>query len=387
MLSRHGARDPTFSKTIKYGVLINQLQSTVTSFRGRYAFLRDYEFTLGADQLTFFGEQQMVNSGAKFYDRYQSLSKSNEPFIRSAGQHRVVASALNWTQGFHASRAADPSSVVDSYPYPILSIPEGAQSNNTLSYGLCPAFMKSTTTCPAQDAFAAVFLPPILSRLNIDLAPADLYFDDAISLMDMCPFDTVASPTGQISPFCALFTIAEWRSYDYFQTLGKFYLFSQGNPLAPTQGIGFTNELIARLTQTPVVDHTSTNSTLDASPDTFPLDRKLYADFSHDNDMMTVWAAMGLYNATRELPWDRIMDARDVGGFAAGWTVPFAARAYFEKMKCEGVDEELVRVVVNDRVLALEMCGGDELGRCKLSAFVDGLSFARSGGEWDKCWV
>jgi hypothetical protein len=66
------------------------------------------------------------------------------------------------------------------------------------------------------------------------------------------------------------------------QTLNKYYGYSHGNPLGPTQGVGFTNELIARLTSQPVNDHTTTNTTLDTSNTTFPLNRKLYADFSHD---------------------------------------------------------------------------------------------------------
>lgn len=49
--------------------------------------------------------------------------------------------------------------------------------------------------------------------------------------------------------------------------------------------------------------------------------------------------------------------------------------------------EELVRVIVNDRVQDLKQCGGDRLGRCKLSAFVKSLGFARSGGLWDQCYV
>ncbi|KAA8574202.1 hypothetical protein EYC84_005711 [Monilinia fructicola] len=52
---------------------------------------------------------------------------------------------------------------------------------------------------------------------------------------------------------------------------------------------------------------------------------------------------------------------------------------YVEKMNCAGESEELVRVIVNDRVLPLETCGGDELGRCGLSKFVESLSFASAG--------
>lgn len=159
------------------------------------------------------------------------------------------------------------------------------------------------------------------------------------------------------------------------------------NPLGPSQGVGFTNELIARLTSKPVKDETSTNHTLDDSPKTFPLGRQLYADFSHDNDMTAIFAAMGLYNGTAQFPNNTIVEARNANGYSAAWTVPFAARAYVEKMSCDGHSAELVRVIVNDRVIPLTQCGGDSLGRCTLSKFIASLGFARSGGDWASCFV
>jgi hypothetical protein len=56
-------------------------------------------------------------------------------------------------------------------------------------------------------------------------------------------------------------------------------------------------------------------------------------------------------------------------------------------MACSGIEEELVRVIVNDRVIPLQNCGADKLGRCTLSRFVDSLTFAVNGGKWDQCFV
>ena len=77
----------------------------------------------------------------------------------------------------------------------------------------------------------------------------------------------------------------------------------------------------------------------------------------------------------------------EMNGYSVAWTVPFAGRAYIEKMKCNFYHEELVRVIVNDRVRPLETCGGDSLGRCTLKKFVESLSFARGGGHWDQCFT
>jgi hypothetical protein len=373
--------------------VVQQLKSNVKSFTGEYAFLSDYEYTLGADELTLFGQQQMVNSGVKFYQRYEALASKNTPFLRSSGQARVVESAQNWTQGYHAAKVIDrrARSRGDSvYPYEILEIPENLGSNNTLNHEICTDFEDGwygKIADAAQTEWAGIFAAPIRDRLNHELPGANLSTIQTIYMMDLCPFNTVASDTGAISPFCSLFSEEEWHQYNYYETLNKYYGYSHGNPLGPTQGVGFTNELIARMTNKLVHDHTSTNSTLDTNNATFPLGRKLYADFTHDNDMTAIFSAMGLYNNTAALPNTTVVEAEDAGGYSAAWTASFASRAYFEKLQCRGEPEELVRVIINDRVQGLEQCGGDRLGRCKLSAFIDSLGFARSGGLWDQCYV
>lgn len=335
----------------------------------------------------------MINSGIKYYHRYQDLARRTTPFVRTAGADRVVESALNWTQGFHDARIKDEKSKNDDgYPYNMVVISEDTGSNNTLDHGLCAEFesgFDSTIGDSAQASWVSIFTPPILSRLMANLPGVNFTNQEAVYMMDLCPFNTVANEQGNISPFCALFTESEWQAYDYYQSLGKYYGYSWGNPLGPTQGVGFTNELIARLTNSPVNDHTSTNSTLDDNKKTFPVGRKtsLYADFSHDNDLTAIFSALGLYNSTKPLLNTTVQSVYETNGYSASWTVPFAARAYFEKMACVGVEEELVRVIVNDRVLPLETCGGDEFGRCTLSTFVDSLSFAKAGGDWDKCFV
>ncbi|ROW01115.1 hypothetical protein VSDG_02672 [Cytospora chrysosperma] len=393
VLSRHGARDPTASKGALYNSTIRRIQSSVTKYGAGYGFLRDYEYSLGADQLTVFGQQELVNSGLKFYERYGALARTASPFVRASGQDRVVESARNWTQGFHQARVADGGAGADDdgYPYAILTISEDDGSNNTLNHDLCTAFEEgpdSELGDKAQAIWAGVFLGNVTARLGANLAGANITADDAVRLMDLCPFETVADVLGRPSAFCGLFTAGDWQAYDYLQSLGKWYQYGAGNPLGPTQGVGFTNELAARLTGRPVADTTSSNRTLDGDPATFPLGRAVYADFSHDNTMTSIFAAMGLYGAAAQLSNTTREAAAEVGGYSASWTVPFAARMYVEKMTCGDDDgEELVRVLVNDRVVPLQNCGADELGRCTLDKFVDSLSFARDGGDWDACFV
>lgn len=388
VLSRHGARDPTASKSKIYQDLIERIQNSVTHYDHGFEFIKDVEYKLGADQLTEFGVQQMIDSGTTFFERYPKLAKNSDPFIRAAGSQRVIESATNFTKGFYASRREDSGDAGRD----VLVVPEEEGYNNTLNHGACTAFEEGPAADIRQRKQAAwknIWVPPIAARLNHKLRGANLTFDDTIYMMDLCPFHVVASPEAKRSAFCNLFNQDEWRSYDYFMSLDKWYGYGQGNPLGPTQGVGYVNELIARLTMKPVEDETSTNQTLNDSDETFPLDRKLYADFSHDNLMASVHAAMGLYNDTKrgDLPVGWKVAPGDNGGFSAAWTVPFAGRMYVEKMRCESRGkEELVRVVVNERVVSLRGCEADEEGRCEVGKFVESLAFARHGGRWDECF-
>ena len=68
-------------------------------------------------------------------------------------------------------------------------------------------------------------------------------------------------------------------SMDLFFWYGSAF----GSPVARVQGIGYVQELVARLTHTPIsVHNSSTNATLDDNPATFPLGQSLYVDATHE---------------------------------------------------------------------------------------------------------
>lgn len=218
---------PQESKTKLYKAVIQQLKANVETFNEPYAFIDDYEYTLGADELTKFGQQQMVNSGVKFYQRYEALASKYTPFLRSAGQSRVVESAQNWTQGYHAAKQLDRrarSRGDDVYPYEILEIPEDEGLNNTLNHEICTDFEDGwydSIADAAQTQWAEIFAAPIRDRLNHDLPGANLSTIQTVYMMDLCPFNTVASDTGAISQFCSLFSEKEWHQYNYYEVWSR----------------------------------------------------------------------------------------------------------------------------------------------------------------------
>lgn len=131
VLSRHGARDPTASKTAAYAQLVQKLKKTASAFKGKYAFLEDYNYTLGADQLTAFGEQEMFNSGVEFFNRYKNLAKQFPLFVRASSENRVVVSAQKFDEGYHQTSIAATGKDPASYPYNILVLSENPGFNST----------------------------------------------------------------------------------------------------------------------------------------------------------------------------------------------------------------------------------------------------------------
>lgn len=392
VLSRHGARYPTASKSKKYSELIAEIQANATEFKGNTAFLKTYNYTLGSDDLTTFGERQMVDSGIKFYNRYKSLTRDNIPFVRSSGSSRVVESGKKFIQGFQQTKNTDRKADRDqNSPTINVIISEDTGSNNTLNHNTCTVFEASTLSDDVDESYEARFVPPIAHRLENDMPGVTLSNDDVTYLMDMCSFDTIAtSDDGSIlSDFCEMFTLREWNHYNYLQSLDKYYGYGAGNPLGPTQGVGFVNELIARMTHSHVHEDTSTNHTLDSNPTTFPVNRTLYADFTHDNGLIPIFFAMGLFNGTEALSTKHIQSASAADGYSASKAVPFAARAYIEMMQCskDTNSDPFVRVLVNDRVVPLHGCTVDKYGRCRRKDWINGLSFARDGGDWSSCYA
>lgn len=105
------------------------------------------------------------------------------------------------------------------------------------------------------------------------------------------------------SNFCDLFTLTEWKGYEY-----AFALQLTGNNLfqSPTGravGIGYVEEFLARLERRYIfTSDTQVNTTLDNNPTTFPLDQTLYFDFSHVATISGVLTAFGITQFAQSLP-------------------------------------------------------------------------------------
>ncbi|KAJ3506030.1 hypothetical protein NLJ89_g7102 [Agrocybe chaxingu] len=384
IIQRHGARFPTSGATMGIVAAVNKLLAATSYADPRMDFLRNYTYSLGVADLVPFGALQSAEAGARTYHRYSKLvSKKNIPFVRSSSGQRVVDSATNWTAGF---------SLASNHVYnPPLSVILDEDRNDTLDDNMCPNAGDSDTQ---TEIWTNIFGAPIATRLNAQALGANLTATDISFLMPLCAFDSIVREAP--SPFCDLFTPAEFAQYEYYGDLDKYYGTGYGQELGPVQGVGYINELLARLTETPVQDETQTNRTLDADPATFPPDRTIYADFSHDNQMVAIYAAIGLFPQPQ--PLDPTMPDPERTWVTSRLT-PFSGRMVTERLTCKklhgsaGVKggktpASYVRILVNDALQPLEFCGARGDGLCELGAFVTGQAYARNNGEGDfeKCF-
>lgn len=293
LLERHGARYPTYDAEVEIKAALEKMQAVRAYADEKFGFIPDFVYDLGTEDLVPLGWMQAREHGEMDYARYSHLfgggdDESGISFVRAAGSSRVIESAMNWTAGVaHKSRGR-------SNPGLSLVIDELPGVNNSLHNNLC---LHPDDSTPQGETYLAIFAPSIRARLaasvlssppskfhpsqDVELHPTheselNLTNADIPPLISLCPFHSVALQT--VSPWCSIFTPADFASFEYYHDLKKYYRNGYGATVGRVQGIAYVAELIARLTHTPVRDTTQTNSTLDSGEGTFPLGRTFYAD-------------------------------------------------------------------------------------------------------------
>ncbi|CAE6441626.1 unnamed protein product [Rhizoctonia solani] len=393
ILQRHGARYPTGDgEGARIEAALNKLSRVTSTTDPSLEFALDFKYPYMADQMVLFGQKQMYVSGQIIAKKYASLG--SKAFVRSTKEERIAESAGWWEQGFKGALFDVPTSEL---PYPAVAMPVSDKFNNTLDVQTCPAAkaLNPPLGDTASAEWLATFAPPITNRLNDRLPGANLTDRDVFSLMNLCGFDSAAK-NGAASPWCGAFSLDEWKSYEYYHDLEKYWSKSYGSAYARSLGAGWVNELLSRLTGNPVQDSTSTNSTLDSDHKTFPIGScapRIFADFSSDNNIATILASLGILRDSAPLPSTGPIPSSETQQFVVSRMVPFGGLTLVEKLSCSGPDlnGDYVRVLVNDAVISMdilpECTGSDKMnGLCRLDKFVQSQAYARQGGNFTACF-
>ncbi|KAG8886734.1 hypothetical protein FRB98_001035 [Tulasnella sp. 332] len=385
-LHRHGARYPTSSREgpeqVRY--LLEKAKKDGVKWRatGDLSFLNTWDFPLGNELLTPFGRQQMYDLGVTLRIKYGFLLQNftdTLPVFRTESQDRMLHSAMNFAVGFFGYPIE--GKYLQSITYEAWGV------NNTLApYMTCPnsgAAGKADRHKPYVSEWISVYLKDAAARLQGQLKGLEITERDAYNFQELCAYETVALG---YSKFCELFTEEEWKGFNYALDLFFWYGHSFGSPVARVQGIGYIQELVARLTHTPIQTHnSSTNATLNDNPITFPLHQPLYVDATHEVVVLNIITALGLntFAKTGPLPSDHIPENRS---FYASRLAPFGTNMQFQLLSCAATPDPQIRIIINDGVTPLTGipgCPASRDGLCSVESFVNAQKQTISDTDWN----
>ncbi|KAL4266695.1 Histidine phosphatase superfamily protein [Pleurotus pulmonarius] len=367
LTGRHGSRYPLASELVFITNMTAKLSSNAQAIsRSRLPkelrFLKNgYTSTLGHDDLTAIGRQELFDHGVNFRLRYQHLTADA---ILAGDQDRVIESAQWFGQGYFGRNWAGISGNAFS------TIPE---DNVTVSW------ITPMDTCPKwQYAFGGdavttwgnKYLPSITKRLN-RLAPALRFTDaDTHGALYACAYDYAALRT---SPWCGVFTDQEIASFEYELDLLMNGAFGYNLPgdMGPALGSLYVNKLIERFS----------NSSSDA--------KAVYLEFGHDTTIDMALTALGL--AKDSPPLSPTGPVRPKRKFRTSEQVPFAAQMVWEKFSCtSSFHGPQIRLILNDSPFPLTFCSKTSSdrshGTCSFDTFVSKNSFSTSRQWGDAAW-
>ncbi|OAV95110.1 hypothetical protein PTTG_03881 [Puccinia triticina 1-1 BBBD Race 1] len=400
LVHRHGARYPTSGTLLpQFGQMIRAAQDNGTfQATGDLAFLNQWKFKLGSEVLTPFGRSQMFQLGVSYRQKYGFLLPSDPdkphqqdkaqalPVFRTTSQHRMYHSALNFAAGFFGLP------LEGKYHQSIII--ENKGFNNSLApYLSCPNSQlpeRADAGTRAAQVWKEVSLKETQQRLNQLVSGIQFSISDINTMQALCAYESVALGT---SEFCNLFTPGEWKDFTYANDLEFWYSASFGNPDSAALGAGWTEELLARLTQiSPTAGTSSINVTLDADPVTFPLDQSIYVDATHDTVLTAIVVALNLTSLAQSgpLPTDRRLEPRS---FTSTHISPFGAQLAAQVLTCptapgSSSTSKSIRFILNDAVVPLDGLQGcapnNSTGLCDLDNFITGLESRLSEIDYQK---
>ena len=331
-----------------------------SKFSGPLAFLSSYEYIMSESYLTGIGASTEFTAGSTFWNRYgrilynavpgqlqynstyMNLTARPKPVLRTTSQSRIENSQINWALGFFGPsfyETPEPSlkSFGNGSLFDVVIIPEGGTENNTLaSYDSCfqdlAPDISSIGDTDLLFQYVPLYIKDATARMN-SYAPAGFHFNDndTYAMQSICAYET--GYIG-ISDFCNLFTKEEWEGFEQTLDIEYYYDYSYGNPTGRAQGLGYLQELLARLTDQYIdVSNSSVNFTITDNAKEFPLGRPFYADFTHDDIIVSTLTAMSL-DYFHEHPDINTYPPNPERHFILSHMTPFGGRLITELIGC-----------------------------------------------------
>lgn len=209
-----------------------------------------------------------------------------------------------------------------------------------------------------------------------------------------------------------MFTEDEWSGFESTLDQEYYYDYAWGNPTGRAQGIGYLQELLARLTNQFITSsNSSVNSSLTNNTRDFPPGQKFYADFSHDDIIISVLTAASV-DYFRDPPSLTEYPPNPDRHFIVSHLTPFAAKLVTEVIGCGSEDPEpqssartfysssqngydaenathkFIRMRLNHGIIPLStirggQCGDRSDGLCPFDSFIASQQGAYNASNYD----
>ncbi|KAH6703549.1 hypothetical protein VD0002_g4886 [Verticillium dahliae] len=378
MLSRHGSRYPTLNSGVTG--LGDRLKAVAGKLKAKGAleFLNRWTYELGHEILVPKGRSELFESGVLHSYMYSQLYNTNSKIIvRTTTQDRMLKSAEYFLAGFFGLEWTNNATIE-------VIIEQGGFNNSLAGYLSCPNAWKHQVGTEASVDWQSRYLANATTRLQGLIEGYDWTIEDTYAAQTMCPYETVAYG---YSRWCELFTYEEWLGFSYSVDLAFSGNNMFHNPTGRAVGLGYQQEVIARLkNHTLGYSGSQINTTLDSSEETFPLNQSLYLDFSHDTNIASILTAFGLTQFAGPLPRDKLPETHNL---TVSHLTPFAARLDIEIIRApkpvkadrsgyadKGGETKYVHFVLNQRTVPLgvsfEECDvGRVDGWCEFETFLE----------------
>ncbi|KAJ5149790.1 phosphoglycerate mutase-like protein [Penicillium atrosanguineum] len=395
---RHGSRFPDSGSYSSWVNLHEKIQIAVngSGFKARdeLAFISDWSPvltnpTLQIAQETMTGWKEARDLGYQLRARYPDFYEDGNPFYVWANQYaspiiksRVVQTARAFVQGYLYGFASTAGTVVSVNSTGSIS----AIGNSLGPSDGCPSFAAGSTGGNNVTNFDATWVPTALKRIN-SMISGNLTFDetDILFFPYLCGYESQI--TGNISPWCSVFTQKELQNYAYSQDLSYYYSVGPGavGGPAPKLFLPFLQSLTTLLSKGPG----QTGIAADGGNFTVP---NLIMAFLNDNQIAEMTAAMGMFDNEDPLPDDHVPKDHlyNVSHF-----ITMRGTVAFEVLNCEvghgrkTSDELYLRILFNDAVYPIPRCQNGPGSSCLLSDYISMIEKkSKKAGNWlDYCDV
>lgn len=346
------ANDDEYEEYIK--PLLFEIEKHRGGFSGSLEFLNKWTSPILEDALedvTPAGKRDAAKVGAHLLQRYPHLVPTARRILADK-KPRTYDTAVALAQAF-----PDPEGIEIVR---VLRDVNGSM-DALVPHKSCPAFSK-TPGKKEMDAFISHYAPSVSERLSPD-SPFRLKDTHIIALQSLCGYQSAIE--GARSPLCAVFTDAEWLSYEYAWDLRYAHMVGPLNPLSPYLGFPWLQSQLDLLDSSAPSAQSATG---------WPQNQTFFLSFTHREVPPFVATALGIFNssspAREEFPTDRVNWSR---AWRMSDLIPFLGHVGMERMTCSvraGEEErDYVRFVANQAPRPLPGCQGGPGASCRFERF------------------